>query len=74
MKGSRLSASVVSGWVLSLGGTALWLYGYFVVGHPPLIDWQTYTPWWVADYLHNMESEFGLILMVGGSAVIYWPV
>jgi hypothetical protein len=49
---------------------ALWLYGYFATGNPPLIDWHTSTPWWIADYLPNIESEIG---MVWQRSKIYWP-
>ena len=32
----------VIGWVISSAGTALWVYGYFVTGHPPMIDWHSH--------------------------------
>lgn len=73
MKGVTLNPSVIAGWAITLVGTAVWLYGYFVEGHPPLINWQAHAPWWVADYLHNIECEIGMMLTVGGSALTYWP-
>ncbi len=30
--------AVVIGWAMQLVGTAIWIYGYFVPGHSPLID------------------------------------
>jgi hypothetical protein len=64
----RLSKSVIIGYITSLAGTALWLYGYFEAGHPVLIDWHTYTPWWIADFLPNMESEIGMRLVFASTA------
>jgi hypothetical protein len=64
---------IIIGWTVSLSGFALWLYGYFAKGHPSLIDWQAHTPWWIADYLTNIESEIGMVLMCVGTTVIYWP-
>jgi hypothetical protein len=48
--------------IAGLFGAALWTYGYFVVGHPPVIDWAGTTPWWIADFIPNMEAEIGLAL------------
>jgi hypothetical protein len=58
-----VSRTVIIGWIISLAGTALWTYGYFTHGHPSLIDWRVYTPWWIADYLPNIESEIGMVLV-----------
>jgi len=60
-------------WGFSLAGMALWLYGYLVTGAPPLIDWQNHTPWWIADFLPNIESEIGMALICVGSVLICWP-
>ena len=54
-------------------GTALWGYGLFVTGTPSLIDWKSNAPWWIADYLPNMESEIGVVLACLGSLAPYWP-
>ena len=69
----RLSKSVIIGYITSLAGMALWLYGYFTTGTPSLIDWRTYTPWWVADFLPNVESEIGMVLVCVGTVLTYWP-
>jgi hypothetical protein len=71
--GSNMSKSVVIGWVIMLAGTALWLYGYFVTGHPSLVNWHAETPWWIADFLPNKESEIGMVVMFIGMVPIYWP-
>jgi hypothetical protein len=68
-----LSKTVIIGWIIELAGVALWLYGYFVNGNPSLIDWHTHTPWWIADYLPNIESEIGMVLVFAGMIPIYWP-
>jgi len=68
------NSKVISiGWIVSLAGMALWLYGYFVTGRPSLIDWQAHTPWWIADALPDIESEIGMMFSVIGTALIYWP-
>ena len=48
------------GWLISLTGTGLWSYAYFVTGHPPFIDWHANTPWGITDLLPNAESEIGM--------------
>ena len=60
-------------WAAMIVGMALWGYGLFVTGTAPLIDWKSNAPWWIADYLPNMESELGLVLVCLGSLAPYWP-
>ena len=64
---------IVTLWAAMIVGTALWGYGLFITGHPPLIDWTANTPWWIANYLPNMELELGLVLVCIGSLAPYWP-
>ena len=64
---------IAAGWTLMLAGIALWGYGYFVPGRPPLFDWNANAPWWIADFLPNIESEIGLVLVVAAMIPIYWP-
>jgi hypothetical protein len=61
------------GWIISLAGTALWIYGYFVTGNPSFTDWHANTPRWIADFLPNVESEIGMVLAFAGTVLIYWP-
>ncbi len=68
-----MSKPVIVGWILLIIGTILWLYGYFVTGHSPLIDWQAHTPWWIADYLPNIEFEIGMVLVWLSMVPMYWP-
>jgi hypothetical protein len=65
--------SIVIGYSVLLFGTALWVYGYFVAGHPPIIDWHAHTPRWIAEYLPNIESEIGMVLTLISMVPIYWP-
>jgi hypothetical protein len=44
----------------------------FIVGHPSIINRAT-TPWWIADFLPNLESEFGMLLCIAGMVPMYWP-
>ena len=68
-----MGKTIIAGWIVTVIGTALWIYGYFAKGNPPLINWQAQTPWWIADYLPNIESEIGLVLVCVGAVVTYWP-
>jgi hypothetical protein len=68
-----MSKTVIIGWTMLSAGTALWLYGYLETGHPSLIDWHANTPWWIADFLPNIESEIGMALIIVGMGPIYWP-
>jgi hypothetical protein len=69
----RVSKAVIIGRIIYLVGMGVWLYGYFVTGNPSLINWHTITPWWIADFLPNFESEIGFILMIIGTGSTYWP-
>ena len=64
---------IVTLWAAMIVGMALWGYGLFVTGTAPLIDWKSNAPWWIADYLPNMESEIGVVLACLGSLAPYWP-
>ena len=68
-----MSKTAIIGWIIELAGIALWLYGYLTAGHPPFIDWRASTPWWIADFLPNLESEIGMALVIAGMVLIYWP-
>ncbi len=68
-----MSKPAIVGWIISVAGIALWIYGYYSTGSPPLIDWQANTPWWIADFLPNINSEIGMALMIFGTALTYWP-
>ena len=68
-----MKKAVIIGWVITVAGMALWLYGYLAAGHPPIVNWQAHTPWWIADYLPNVESELGVVLTFVGMVSIYWP-
>ena len=68
-----MSKLAIAGWVISLAGTALWVYGYFATGTPPFFNWDAISPWWIAGWLPNSESEIGSLLAFGGLIPIYWP-
>jgi hypothetical protein len=63
----------IVGWTLSIAGLIVWLYGYLTTGHPTLIAWRASAPWWIADYLPNLEAEIGVALMCVGMVPLYWP-
>ena len=64
---------VLIGWIIELVGVVLWFYGYFVTGHPPLIDWRGLTPHWIAEWMPNIEAEIGMALILVGMIPMYWP-
>jgi hypothetical protein len=68
-----MSKLAIIGWIIELAGAALWIYGYFVTGHPPLIDWRAIAPWWIAEWLPNIESEIGMVLVFVAMVPMYWP-
>lgn len=54
--------AVAIGWIISVLGTVLWVYGYFAARTPPFIDWHDRTPWWIANFVPNLQSEIGLVI------------
>jgi len=63
----------ILGYLISLAGAALWLYGYFWPANPPLVNWQNYSPWWVANFLPSLQAEVGIAMMFVGTALSCWP-
>ena len=61
-------------WIIELAGMALWFYGYFATGNPSLVDWAALTPWWIADFLPNIECEIGMVLVVAGETALLFTV
>jgi hypothetical protein len=70
----KLINAELIGWILSIIGTVVWVYGYFFSsGTPALIDWAAISPPWIAEFLPNRESEIGLAIMIVGVIPMYWP-
>ncbi len=61
---------IITGWVLTVAGAALWTLGYFTVGSSSLLDWTAFSPQWISDYLPNWQSEVGMLIAVLGQAPI----
>jgi hypothetical protein len=59
------------GWPIYAAGFVIWLFGYFSAGHAPLFDWPAATPWWISNFLPNVEAELGLVLMFASMIPIY---
>jgi hypothetical protein len=68
-----MKTRVIVGWIVMLIGTALWVYGYFVTGHQTVVDWKSDTPGWIAEFLPNIESEIGMVLVFAAMVPMYWP-
>lgn len=64
-----VSKTVIAGWIIELSGTALWTYGYFATGHPPLSEQILH----LGNFLPNIEAEIGMLLVFVGMIPLYWP-
>jgi hypothetical protein len=62
----------VVGAVLYSIGAAIWMVGFFVHGHHSLLNWQSFSPTWIAMFMQNFESELGFALTTIGTIAIYW--
>ncbi len=60
------------GWTVSVIGTALYAYGYFVTGNASMVDWSQYLPKWGVEFVPNVEAELGFALSIIGSIPIYY--
>jgi hypothetical protein len=67
-----MNKPLVLGWILSATGSALWLYGYFEPGIPPIMNWAAIAPW-LARWLPNLQSEIGMAVSLGAMIPMYWP-
>ena len=62
-----------AGWLIYTAGFTLWLYGYLSTQNiPPFLDWRNFSPWWIADFIPNVQAELGIALMLVGMIPIYW--
>ena len=68
-----ITKTAVLGWIIFLAGSTISLYGYLADGHPSIVDWHSKAPWWIADFLPNVESELGMFLCLVGMVPMYWP-
>lgn len=71
--GDPISQWVILGWIISLVGPVLWLYGHFEFGHPSLINWYWIEPYWIAPFFRNVECETGTAFSLAGIMLIWWP-
>ncbi len=45
-----MKKTLIIGWIIEFAGTALWLYGYFATGSPPVINWHATAPAWISEF------------------------
>ncbi len=70
---SRLYGQLkVIGWIVSIIGTLLYIYGYFFDGGSTLFDWPRYLPDWAVEFVPNWEAELGFALSIVGSIPLYY--
>ena len=55
------------GWVISLTGTALYLFGYFYEDGMSIVSW----PGFLADYLPNWQAEAGFVISILGCIPLF---
>ena len=65
-KGRLMRAIEIGAITLCFAGTVLWVYGYFVSGHPSLLNWNSFSPSWISEFLPNLESEIGMVASFAG--------
>lgn len=63
---------VLVGWIVAIAGMALWTYGLVATGVPPGLDWPSFSPAWVADFVPNRLAEVGLVLSCVGMVPVYY--
>ena len=69
---NRYVSNATVGWVITALGCVLWTYGYFLGEANSLLDWPSFSPHWIADYLPNWQSEIGMALTLIASGPIYY--
>ncbi|MBT3330805.1 MAG: hypothetical protein HOK21_05625 [Rhodospirillaceae bacterium] len=62
----------IIGWIISIIGMVLWLYGYMYDGSPGLVDWPQYLPDWAAEFVPNLEAEIGFAISLVGMVPLYY--
>jgi len=69
---SRIVNAKNVGWAIYAAGFAIWLFGCLRAGHAPVFDWKAATPWWISNFIPNLEAELGMALMFASMIPIYW--
>lgn len=67
----EMRVATTVGYFGSVIGTVVWLYGYLITGNPPMINWHSITPWWIANFLPNIETEIGTAIVIVSMIPIY---
>lgn len=62
----------IAGWAIAIIGMAVWIYGLYAPGGYTVVDWETHTPSWVAEFLPNWLSEVGLVFSMVGMVPVYY--
>lgn len=60
------------GWMITILGMGLWLYGYFTEDGAMLVDWSRHVPAWAAAFVPNWQAELGFALSLIGMVPIYY--
>lgn len=69
---ARSNRALALGWAVAVAGTALWAYGLFASGAPPVLDWHSFSPSWMAGFVPTLIAELGLALSMAGMIPIYY--
>jgi hypothetical protein len=59
------------GWAIYAAGFMIWFFGYMSAGHASIFYWDVATPWWISNFVPNLEAELGLALMFASMIPIY---
>jgi len=71
LNGKMKTLNIV-GSTANVTGLALWCYGYYVGGAPPIVNWPSIAPTWISEFLPNIEAELGMLLMCLAAGPLLW--
>lgn len=68
----RLKRFTQIGWAGTILGCLLWGWGYFAEGSLPFIQWSSFAPNWISEFMANWQEELGVLLMLVASVPLYY--
>ena len=68
----RLKRFTQFGWAGTALGCLLWGWGYFTTGSLPFVNWSSFAPHWISEFLANWQEEFGMLIMLVASIPLYY--
>lgn len=63
---------VILGWVISIVGGGLYVYGYFADGGMTVVNWTSFMPEWASALVPTWQAELGLALSIVGAIPLFY--